>query len=73
MYRLAAMATELVGKQVALIIAGGGETPTLAAKAATKQFRSCSPGSDDPVGFGLVKSLNQPGGNVTGVSFFTST
>jgi putative tryptophan/tyrosine transport system substrate-binding protein len=61
--RLPAMAKELVGQQVALIVAGGGDRPALAAKAATATI---------PVGFGLVTSLNRPGGNVTGVSLFTS-
>jgi putative ABC transport system substrate-binding protein len=70
--RLPAMAAELVGKPVALIIAGGGDRPTLAAKAATTTIPIVFTGSDDPVGFGLVKSLNRPGGNVTGVSLFTS-
>jgi putative ABC transport system substrate-binding protein len=70
--RLPAMAVELVGQQVALIIAGGGDKPTLAAKAATTTIPIVFTGSDDPVRFGLVTSLNQPGGNVTGVSLFTS-
>jgi putative tryptophan/tyrosine transport system substrate-binding protein len=70
--RLPAMAKELVGQQVALIVAGGGDRPALAAKAATTTIPIVFTGSDDPVGFGLVTSLNRPGGNVTGVSLFTS-
>src|SRR6266700_399691 len=70
--RLPAMAKELVGQQVALIIAGGGDRPALAAKAATTTIPIVFTGSDDPVGFGLVTSLNRPGSNVTGVSLFTS-
>src|SRR5262245_35265290 len=70
--RLQTMPTELVGQQVASIIAGGGDRPTLAAKTVTTTIPIVFTGSDDPVGFGLVTSLNQPGGNVTGVGLFTS-
>jgi putative ABC transport system substrate-binding protein len=70
--RLPGMAKELVAQQVALIVAGGGDRPALAAKAATTTIPIVFTGSDDPVGFGLVTSLNRPGGNVTGVSLFTS-
>jgi putative ABC transport system substrate-binding protein len=70
--RLSAMATELVDQKVALIIAGGGDPPTLAAKAVTTTIPIVFTGSDDPVGFGLVTSLSRPGGNVTGVSVFQS-
>jgi putative ABC transport system substrate-binding protein len=70
--RLPAMAAELVGQQVALIIAAGGDRPGLAAKAATTTIPIVFTGSDDPVRFGLVTSLSQPSGNVTGVSLFTS-
>ena len=70
--RLPAMAQELVAQRVALIVAGGGDRPALAAKAATSTIPIVFTGSDDPVGFGLVTSLNRPAGNVTGVSLFTS-
>ena len=70
--RLPAMAAELVDQKVTLIIAGGGDRPTLAAKAVTTTIPIVFTGSDDPVLFGLVTSLSRPGGNVTGVGVFQS-
>ena len=70
--RLPAMAAELVSQQISLIVAGGGDRPALAAKAATTTIPIVFTGSDDPVKFGLVASLHHPGANVTGVSVFQS-
>src|SRR5260370_3034202 len=70
--RLPAMAKELVGQQVALIVAGGGDRPALAAKAATTTIPIVFTGSDDPVGFAFVSTLYRPGGDVTRVCLFTS-
>ncbi len=67
--RLATLAADLVGRQVAVIAAFGGNNPTLAAQAATKSIPIIFNTGADPVRSGLVPSLSRPGGNVTGVSF----
>jgi putative ABC transport system substrate-binding protein len=68
--RLPALANELVGLRVALLFAAGGPPSALAAKAATSKIPIVFSAASDPVGIGLVASLNRPGGNVTGMSLF---
>jgi ABC-type uncharacterized transport system substrate-binding protein len=69
--RLPAMAAELAGRPVALIVAQGGAPAALAAKATGTIPIVFSMGAD-PVKEGLVASLSRPGGNVTGVSVLTT-
>jgi len=70
--RLPAMAAELVRRGVRLIVATGGGQAPLAAKAATTALPVVFNTADDPVRLGLVASLAQPGGNVTGVSILST-
>jgi putative ABC transport system substrate-binding protein len=65
--RLSDLATELVRTNPDVIVAGFGTLTAKAAKAATTTIPIVFAGVGDPIGAGIVKSLNRPGGNITGL------
>jgi putative ABC transport system substrate-binding protein len=67
--RLPALVTDLIRQPVAVIV--GNTESALAAKATTTTVPIVFATGSDPVRDGLVASLNRPGGNVTGVSYFS--
>jgi putative ABC transport system substrate-binding protein len=65
------LATDLLRRQVAVIVTSGSENVTRAAMAVTTAIPIVAMLAGDPVKRGLVASVNRPGGNVTVVSLFT--
>ena len=68
---LPALGVELVRRKVAVIVATGGTAAAIAAKGLNTTIPVVFGIPEDPVKLGLVMTLARPGGNMTGVNFFT--
>jgi putative ABC transport system substrate-binding protein len=70
--RVPKLVDDLIRRGVAVIVATGGVSSVLAAKAATTSIPIVFANGSDPVKFGVVERINRPGGNVTGATFFNN-
>jgi putative tryptophan/tyrosine transport system substrate-binding protein len=70
--RLAALATELIQRPVAVLVAAGGANSAVAAKTSTSTVPIVFVIGGDPVGLGLAASLSRPGGNATGMTIISA-
>jgi putative ABC transport system substrate-binding protein len=70
--RLPTLATDLVRRRVAVVVALGSPNLAMVAQAATTTIPIVFLVGEDPVRFGLVASLARPGGNITGINLFNN-
>jgi putative tryptophan/tyrosine transport system substrate-binding protein len=70
--RLPALAPDLVGRNVAVLVGVGGDNSAVVAKRATSTIPIIFGMGGDPIKAGLVESLNRPGGNATGFTLLTN-